>query len=108
MKRGERLQLSFPIYEQLCVCFRSKGGTPEVRVSRDSEVLEDVGPDTQVVTSRKKAVAILESRANRAQRDALDELDQLVLVAAVGELAHEVIKHMCNIAFVRKGNYLCT
>lgn len=54
----------------------------KIKVSRDGEVLREVGPDTLAVTTREKAVATVETRAKRRRFDATDALDTEVLVAA--------------------------
>lgn len=53
-----------------------------MKVSRDGEMFEDVGPETLAVTTRKKAIAAVESRASKARLSVVDEEDLLVLVAA--------------------------
>ena len=58
----------------------------KLKVTRDGEVLVDIGPNTMAVTTRVRALQVVEARAKKRAFDALDALDMEVLVAA-GELS---------------------
>ena len=52
----------------------------KIRVSRDGEILNpEVGPETLAVTTRKRALPVVESRANKAHLENSDVYDMQVL-----------------------------